>query len=380
MKGVLRYYHIQGLNLERFLRQATEQGIQLYSVRRAGRQLHMAVDESREQDVQALAESGGWGIQRGRRSQTGRILDWICRRKYMLVAVVCFTIGLFIMTKLVLSVVVTGGGVYRPDLVQYLDELGISIPGWKSSIRLDQLKEDLEWRYPTSARIECGWRGTKLVIRFVSGNDVYESGRMASTGDVIASRDGIVDSVVVLAGTAMVSVGDIVRQGDVLIRGEERAAGETMQPVQAQGVVMARVWDEAAVQTPLAQTEYQYTGRQYEAWRIACPFFDWWSIPVNLYDHSLTSMQLQPLGGIFFPVKIYKLTVYETEPVRKIRSLEEARREAGEAANRKLREETDFHDDFVDKWVDYSMIEDEVLWANAVGERVIDIARHSPHP
>ena len=49
------------------------------------------------------------------------------------------------------------------------------------------------------------------------------------------------------------------------------------------------------------------------------------------------------------------------------------RAEAAVAALRRLREKIGIHDDLVDKWVDYCMIEGEVMEAVATGERLIDI-------
>ena len=41
-----------------------------------------------------------------------------------------------------------------------------------------------------------------------------------------------------------------------------------------------------------------------------------------------------------------------------------------------LREKTGFDDDFVDKWVDYCMIEDEEVCAIVYGERIVDAASY----
>ena len=62
-------------------------------------------------------------------------------------------------------------------------------------------------------------------------------------------------------------------------------------------------------------------------------------------------------------------------PRRKWRDLDEAKAEAGLAALRALARRVGYSEVFVDKWVDYCMIEDEILEASAVGERRIDIGQ-----
>ena len=60
------------------------------------------------------------------------------------------------------------------------------------------------------------------------------------------------------------------------------------------------------------------------------------------------------------------------------RDLDQAKAEAGLAALRALGQKIGRNEVFVDKWVDYCMIEGEILEAVAMGERRIDIGRSEP--
>ena len=53
---------------------------------------------------------------------------------------------------------------------------------------------------------------------------------------------------------------------------------------------------------------------------------------------------------------------------------EEIRVQAGEIALRKLHEKVGYDEDFVDKWVDYSMIDNEFVYASVVLEVEANIA------
>ena len=54
------------------------------------------------------------------------------------------------------------------------------------------------------------------------------------------------------------------------------------------------------------------------------------------------------------------------------RDVEEVKREAAEAALKKLKSEL-FPDEIIDKWVDFSMIEDDKLAVTVTAERLADI-------
>lgn len=85
-----------------------------------------------------------------------------------------------------------------------------------------------------------------------------------------------------------------------------------------------------------------------------------------------------PLGGLFLPLTYRETIRREAEFTRERRNIAALKEEAAAAAMRRLRQKIGNHDVFVDKWVEYCMIEDEELEAVAIGERVIDIALRDP--
>ena len=114
---------------------------------------------------------------------------------------------------------IENAGIYAADLPEYLQALGITPPMRKSDVLIGQLRDLLEWRYPETAWVECGWRGMTLLIRVVDGVPAGTPLSETGAGDVVAARDGIVASIRTKAGTALVRPGDVVRKGQILIRG-----------------------------------------------------------------------------------------------------------------------------------------------------------------
>lgn len=272
---------------------------------------------------------------------------------------------------------IENAGIYAADLPEYLQALGITPPMRKSDVHPGQLRDLLEWRYPETAWVECGWRGMTLLIRMVDGVPAGTPLSETGAGDVVAARDGIVDSIRTKAGTALVQPGDVVRKGQILIRGEERT-GSGVRAVSARGVVMARVWDAAAVRMDLTELHTSYSGRTEESVTVVSPWFALWHEPESAFHQADVSRRTLPLGGFFLPLTCVWEKRYECEITKQNRANEEITAEASIAALRKLREIIGTNESLVDKWVNCSMIDHEVLLAVATGERLVDIAEQIP--
>jgi len=374
VKGIKCWFTAEGLNLERFVRKLSEAGIQLCQMKRMGRILRAQALEEELSRIQEVADQGGWKLVQGRRTGIGRCLDMAKKHRGLLCAAAVFSVLLLMALQLVWHVDVSGPAIYQADVERFLNENDIHAMMWRKDVDIAQLRDTLEWRYPKVAWVDCGWRGNVLCIRLIEGVPAGEIPATIGSGDVVASRGGVVDQIITLAGTAVVQPGDIVQVGQVLIQGTERGSEEQGVPVMARGIVMARVWDQASIKMNITETVTDYTGNEQTEWRIICPWFPLWKSKNSAYAMQDTARTKYQFGGLFFPFILEEERQREANAIKRTRTMSEMKAEAGEAALRALQNKIGIHDELVDKWVDYCMIDDEVLCANAYGERVIDIA------
>lgn len=375
MKGFWIDVTIEGLNLERLLSAAGRKGIDFRRLhRRTGRRMQLLVRETALTSVAAMAQEGGWSLTVGRRHGLGRAYDLFVRHQLLAAALGLTLIVCFFVTQVMWRVVLVDAGAYAADVHEYLEALGVKPVMWKHDVDLSLLRDRLEWRYPTVARVDCGWRGMTLRICLAEGTADGTPRTIKGSGDVTASRAGIVDTVITYAGTPVVKKGDLVMPGQVLIQGEERDEKGTATTVRASGSVMARVWDGAQIRMPLWEQETIYTGCHALCETIECPWFDLWTLDSPAYAHQDVSIVKQPLGGLFIPLTLRSETHLEAEITPRRRELDQVKAEAGIAALRTLRSRIGFDVLLLDKWIEYSIIDDEELCAAAIGEHLIDIA------
>ena len=370
---------VEGLNLGRFIRQAGEKGIRLTSLRRTSpKRMTALVREDALPDLQELAFAGGWKLIQGNRQGVGRTAEWL-RGRWLFAAAVCMgMVALVLCSQVVWRIEIEGGGPYHADILGAVEELGIHTPLLRKQVDLGALRDALEWRYPRLAWVECGWRGTALVVRPVEGALPDEKHAEDASMDVVAARDGVIHQIVTISGTTVAKPGDVVREGEVLIRGAERTSDGNVKPVAARGNVTARVWIGASVRMPVNEHVTEYTGNEEQTWTLRVPWFDLWPMEACSYDQYDTAVSETALCGMFFPVKVRSERRMEATITTSARDREELEAEAYAAAVHKLKEKLSPEESLIDIWGNCSMIDNETILSVAVGETIVEIGRRVP--
>ena len=106
---------------------------------------------------------------------------------------------------------------------------------------------------------------------------------------------------------------------------------------------------------------------------VACIIMGLYTFRLIFLHQADVSRRTLPLGGFFLPLTCVWEKRYECEITKQNRANEEITAEASIAALRKLREIIGTNESLVDKWVNCSMIDHEVLLAVATGERLVEV-------
>lgn len=371
-------FTLTGLNLERFMNTLQKEGVPLLSARRADRRTLECACYLRDLPrVRQLAGEKGWRVTRERPAQLAAVLGALRRRPGALLGAALALAAALVLSQFVWRVEINGAGPYLADITAYLTEAGYVPGARRDALDATALERSLTLRYPEVAWFHAYVSNVTLVVDVTRGVPMPDL-PSARPGDVVALRDGIVDSVRVYAGTAAVEAGDAVRAGQVLIRGEERGADGAVVPVAARGAVIARCWLTHTVEMSLLEIRSEETGREAVVQEIETPWFAWPTEP-DTPDFLASNAYITqtPVAGCFFPVW-RKTTVLREVSLEYARRPEaEVRAEAGDAALERLKTLL-YGYEIIDKWVDYCMIEDDTLAATATAEWLMDIAGPAP--
>lgn len=366
---------IKGLNAEKLINAARNKGIPLSSVRREqNRELSVRLPARHEKAFREIAEEKGFWAGESVPEGMLRLKKGILKRWSL-------PLGAFLACGLIIGLLgrvwvirVENAGPYEGEVKAVLQEMGVQAGVSKSGVSLSALREKLEWRLPQIQWAHARWDGVALVVRLERGAspppDDSGDGRM----DVVAESDGCIRRLTAYAGTPLVKPGDMVKAGQVLIRGEEKGKDGAAVPVRARGEALASVWYAVRVRVPLTYLRSSPTGRFASRRVIASPFYSLSFTDTPDYLTCDVEKTALPLGGAWAPIWLEKETYAEAALEKTSRDQEEARREAESAALRAV-EEALIDDEIVDKWINFSMIEGDSMIAEAVGEAIRDIGR-----
>lgn len=366
-------FTLTGLNLERFLNTLQKEQITLVSARRLDhRTLRCVCRSSDVERISSLVQEKGWRMEKTAPVGIGaRIRHWLSRPG-LIIGLLLAAVLLAVTMRFVWVIRIVDAGAYQADMAAYLSEEGIKPGIHKEKVDAATLALLLQRRYPEVAWFRVYVNNVTLVVECTQGVPTPALPQQEPC-HLVAARDGVVQSVQVYAGTAMVRPGDLVRKGQILIRGEERSADGEMLPVAARGQVVARCWQEETVRLPLRETISQETGRNQAAYQLCTPWLCW---PETLETPEYLTYQLYltdtPLGGCFFPVWQRRVEYREVALTNGQRPAAEVEQEAKVAAEKKLRQTLRGYV-LLEQWMETRMGEDGYVYATASGEYLADL-------
>jgi len=263
------------------------------------------------------------------------------RRKILLLGGALFILALYILSSFIWIIEIdTDDELLKTAIIEDLRKLGIDIGSLKAAIEKRKVIDQILSSHKELAWAELQIVGSKLIVNLVK-KELPPELEQSTPCDIIASKDGIIEEIVVLRGEAMVKPGDTVSAGDILISGRVSVnsgvssvngqSDSNIIMVHAEGVVKARVWYQKAIKVPLIKEEKIYTGRQKKALEIqmgeSVLKFQWGNVPFENYELE-RSEEIKVFPGIFNDVKINSLLYKEIDIKKQFLGVEGAYREA----------------------------------------------------
>ncbi len=167
----------------------------------------------------------------------------------------------FFSSRMVWDINIIGNKVYSSgELEQILAQNGLSVGSYLPGLDTDAIENRVLLSHGEIGWISINIKGTTANVELIE----TARGGVAqdSSANLVAARDGRVERIEVYDGSVCVKVGEVVRDGQVLVSGVYEGGG-SLRTTHAKGRVYARTVREFSVEIPLETTKKVYTGREW---------------------------------------------------------------------------------------------------------------------
>ncbi len=333
---------VAGRAVEDFINEAYTSGVELWNLKR--------IDERSILCHVYLRDLPEVGKTLKRTDCTGRIerkiglpflMMKLSRRKGFAIGAILFFVILYLMSSFVWFVDVTGCDRMNPGtILEFAANQGVKAGVPRREVDSTSLARAILAEFPNLSWVGVHLKGTTVNI------EVAEKALpLAKSGitHLVAAEDALVTNIIVLAGEPLVSEGDTVAKGQMLVTGvivspygyEERDRGKR-RVINAKGVVMGRVWRTYEGVLELVKEFETETGRVEKAGSLSFGPYELRigpkSAPFQTYAEDKSVWEVSFSGGAKPLLRLSATTYRETEKFVEIADKEEVLESLKEAA------------------------------------------------
>lgn len=337
---------VKGYFLEKFINICTRRQILLWDIKMRGSGvMTLKISISGFKMLRPIARKTNCSVRIMHKRGLPFIFSRYRRRKAFVVGAVLFVFLLYVLTSFIWSVEITGNENIQTDvIVEKLAENGVKVGKLKYNIDTDKVANSLMLAIDELRWISITIKGTKAKVQVAERVLPPELVPMDQPCNIVARRDGVVNSIVVKEGYATVKPGDTVIKGQVLVSGSIPIKGEEERTrlVHAIASVEARTWYEESCEVKTKILEKKRTGnvlehKSIELFAKRIKLFPK-KIEFDEYDKIETEKRISIGGDLVLPFAIVTERFYESTEVEKELDLEEAKQLAADTAYKKAME------------------------------------------
>ncbi len=257
----------------------------------------------------------------------------------------CFWL-IWLLSRFVWDVSVTGGFVHtEEELLSYLRRTGVVCGMRCEEINCTEIERRLRIDYPDIGWVSAELRGTKLFLRVAETDMPMLQEENTTPVHLVATSDGMVETLTCRKGTPLVKEGDVVKKGDILVSGVVAVIGDSdvvvnRYAVAADADITLKTVKKYSHSFSRRTEEKNYTGKEKTGYTFSygnkkifshMPSHSYANYAIITEDAVLSLHEHFPL-----PFRVQKSTVSEYVPKVRDYTQEEAEDLAKQALNRYL--------------------------------------------
>ena len=333
---------VEGYYIERFINTCMSKGIFFWGMKRTKSTImHMKIGAEEFKQAIKIAKKHGCRIKIESKHGLPFIMKKYKKRKIFFILLLLVFAIIFALSKFVWNIEVTGNeSIDANEIIESLNEDGLKIGTLKSKINTEEIINKIRYERDDIAWIGIELIGTNAIVKIVEADSKPEIIDEDDYCNIVASKDGIIEKITAQNGTIMVTEGQEVKKGDILIAGYMEGKYTGRNYVNAQGEVKAKVTYAQSEKLYKKETKKEKTGNFENKYAIKINnfkinFYKTLSKYEN-YDTMYTSKKIKLFSNFYLPIEIIKYTNYEVNNTEILYNEEEAKAEGESRAEEKL--------------------------------------------
>lgn len=263
------------------------------------------------------------------------------KRKLLVFGLGALLIFLYILSSYVWMIEINGQkNITEKDILEKLEDAGLKSGILKAKVDKRHIENKVLVGMTELTWIGIEIKGTKAYVTVSEKIAEPEHISIEEPCNIIASKNAVVDKILVLNGDGVVKDGDTIRKGQLLVTGIiERENAET-RFVHSMAKVFAKTWYEDVEEIPFKQTDYKISGRAKKVYCLELMGKESKKkikIPYEHYNKNVDEDYIFVFGDYVFPFKLITVTFSELIPKEKLLDTEEAKERCFERLNEKTK-------------------------------------------
>lgn len=346
------YIKAQGHKLSEFINSALRDNIVFYNGKRTPDSIIAEINIEDFSRLRRIAREEEIKLQIRAKYGFPFILFRWQKRKGLIAGLFIVFMALTVLSQFVLSVSVEGNDrVPTEVIIAEAEKLGVKRWTLKYELNLDEVSKQLQENISDIVWATMEERGTNIRIRVVE-KTLPE--KVIYKGDLIAAKKGYVEEVIVIQGIPIVKEGQLVEEGQVLIKAaggmveysydnQGKAKENMVNAPAAKGFVRGKVWYKGEEKVLLEEDLSEPTGRTAIGWGIKIGerviMITNQDSPYPEADEETKTNKLLTWRNWDFPVEIINKHYEEKQTIHVKRSISEARAYAEIQAREEVKKE-----------------------------------------
>lgn len=340
ISGIINYIKgcvtiaISGLFPERFINICTRGGVPLWNINRIDKtQIQADMSIKNFKKTHKLHKKAGCKLHITKKYGLPFFLHRHRKRKALVLGLAVFFAIIWFLSRFVWIIEVTGNeSLPTQDIVNCAAHAGLKTGIFASDVNSSQIQSHIMYHMEDVGFVTVNRTGCVVHIDIREREEKREHFDKTAPSNLVATESGVIESTLVQSGTAVVTKGDIVYKGQLLVSGATDSVVNGIKLSRSDGEIMARVWREKTISLPTCSIEKIPTGKVITKRRLK--IFDF---SINLFIknkilfekcHILSYTKYIPLGdNRFIPIGIETTTYTEYTENRTTLSEEQAKKQ-----------------------------------------------------